>query len=141
MARKPVVYALLPVEVLPAHIGGMGQGLHLQRHVPLTLGDGDRPPQGLLSAFVISLSQPEEPSVAREEAPCLVGIGRDQGKSAGDQLTDPWDSTGRVPDLELRGSHRLGDISRLGVVLEGAAQGGEGFPNLIPNNGGGLGSR
>ena len=52
-----------------------------------------------------------------------------------------WDSTGRVPDLELRGGHRLGDISRFGVVLEGAAQGRERFPKLMRFDYGGLSPR
>ena len=110
-------------------------------YVPITPGDGDRPPKGLLSAFVVRLGKPKEPTVAREEAPRFVGIGWDQNKSTGDQLTTPWNSAGWCKDWERSGGHRLGDISRLGVVFEGAAQCGERFAKLTRFNCGGLGPR
>ena len=119
----------------------MGQSPHLQGHVPLPPGDGDGPLQGLLRAFVVTFRRPEEQAVAREEAPSLVGIGRDQSKRPGDQLISPWESPGWDPNLELRGGHRLSDISRVGPVLEGAAQGGERFPKLMRFDCGGLGLR
>ena len=70
-----------------------------------------------------------------------MGIGRDQGKSACDQLTAPWNSTGWDSDSELRGGHCLGDIPGLGVVLERTVQGGEGSPKLRRFDCGGLGPR
>jgi hypothetical protein len=41
---EPMIYALLPMEVLSAYDSGVGQGPHLQPGVPLTPGYGDRPP-------------------------------------------------------------------------------------------------
>ena len=85
---QPIVHAFLPVEVLPAHVGGIGQGLNLQRHVPLTPGDGDRPPQRLLSPFVVTVRGPKNPAVAGKETPCFVGIGRYHGESTSHELGD-----------------------------------------------------
>jgi hypothetical protein len=118
---QPILNALLWAEVLRAHISGIGQGLHFQMHVPLTPGDGYGPPQSLLSAFVVTFHIPEDRPVAREEAPSIVGIGRDQSKSTSNKSRYPWYPGRWDCDRKLRGSHRLYDISHLGVVLEGAA--------------------
>ena len=82
----PIVYSLWQVEVKVAHTSGMGQSLQFQDHVPFTPGDGDFPPQRLLSAFVVRFLIPKDPTVARKKAPSLVGIGGDQGKSTSYKL-------------------------------------------------------
>ena len=71
----------LPLEVHPADNSAIGEGLYLQRQVALTPGDGNRARQGLLSTFVV-IRSPKDPTVTGEETPCLVGIRRDQSKSA-----------------------------------------------------------
>ncbi len=118
-----VIYAVLPVEVPPAHTSGICQGLRLQRQVPLTPGDGDCPLQGLFSAFIVTFRNAKDLTVAREEAPRLVGIGRDQSESTSNNLSDPdpWNLKNSGREWELRGGHRQGDIPGLGIVLEGAA--------------------
>ena len=50
--------------------------------VPLTPGDGYRPPEGGFGGFVVTLRRPKDQTVAREKTPRLLGIGRDQSKSA-----------------------------------------------------------
>ena len=57
--------------------------MYFQRHVPLTPGDGYRPPKGLLCAFVVTFVDPNKSTLDTEDAPSLVGIGRDQSKSTG----------------------------------------------------------
>ena len=66
----------------------------------------------------------------------MVGIGRDQSKSPIHELSDTWNAMPWGRDMELRGGHRKGDIARLGVVLESAAQVGERFHKLISDAGG-----
>ena len=83
---QPIVYAFLPVEVRPAHCSGMSQGLHLQSYVPLTLGDGDRPLQCLLSSFLVTFVNPKDPAVAGVEASRLVGIDGDQSRGTSNKL-------------------------------------------------------
>ena len=118
-----MVYALLPVEVSPAHSSGIDQGLRLQRQVALTPGDDDRPLQGLFSAFIITFRNAKDLTVAREEAPRFLGIGRDQSESTSYKLSDPdpWNLKNCGHEWQLRGGHRQGDIPRLGIVLEGEA--------------------
>ena len=67
----------------PAHNSGISQGLHLQRHVPLTPGDGYRLPKCLLSAFVVTFVDPKKPTVDITDAPSLGGIGRELRDSTG----------------------------------------------------------
>ena len=48
-----------------------------------------------------------------------------QSQSTSHKLSDSMNSTGRARNRKLRDSHRLVDIFRPGLVLQGAAQGGE----------------
>jgi hypothetical protein len=61
------------------------------------------------------------PTVTGEETPCLVGIDRDQRKSASQKFADTWNQNAWRIDRELRYSHHQGDIPLLGVILEGPA--------------------
>ena len=47
---------------------------------------------------------------------------RHQSQSTSHKLSDSMNSTGRARNRKLRDRHRLVDISRPGVVLQGAAQ-------------------
>src|SRR5919106_6743816 len=130
------------MEVLPAHISCVGQGLHLQRHVSLPPGDRDGLPQGLLSPFIISLGKSKVATVAREEAPGLVGIGSNERKGAGDDLTlYPSESSSWDPDGKLRSRHRKSYLSGLDVVVESAPEGIERIYKLFGWEDGGLGPR
>ena len=95
-----------------------------------------------MSAFIIRLGKSKVATVAREEAPGLVGIGSNERKGAGDDWTlYPSESSSWVPEGKLRRLHRKGYLPGLDVVVEGAPEDIQRTHKLFGLEGGGLGPR
>jgi hypothetical protein len=70
-----------------------------------------------------------------------VGLGWNQGKSAGNKFGSTWNPITRCRDREFRGGHGEGNVSCLEIELESMAQDRERFPKPSPLEYGGLGPR